>query len=67
MSDMDMKGFERGDEAIFIVKNVKGRKKPLLTLGKGNRIMRIAVFSDEECAERFYKVLQEWFGVEGTE
>ena len=58
-----MNGIRRGDEVIYIT-HLQGYKKPVLAIGNGCVIQKIASFDSEEYAESFCKLLNNWFGLE---
>lgn len=55
-------GISRGNEYIYIT-HIPGRKKPCLCIGNGCVIQTIAYFHSEEYAEKFYKMLLDWFNL----
>ena len=57
-----MNGIRRGDEAIYIT-HFPGLKKPVLAIGNGCVIQKIASFDSEEYAENFCQMLNEWLGL----
>ena len=57
-------GIQRGDEHIYVT-HLPTHKKPVLCLGNGCVIQKIASFDSEEYAEEFCKLLLKWFGLEG--
>lgn len=56
-----MNSFRRGDEYIHIT-HLPGLKKPVLAIGNGNVLHKIASFDSEESANDFNKMLNKWFG-----
>ena len=56
-------GIRRGDQVIFLT-HFPNLKKPVLAIGNGCVIEKIASFDSEEEAESFYKMLCEWLGVQ---
>ena len=58
-----MNGIRRGNEAIYIT-HFPGRKKPVLAIGNGCVLQKIASFDSEEYAESFCKMLNKWLGLE---
>lgn len=61
-----MNGIRRGNEVIYIT-HLPGLKKPVLAIGNGYVIQKIATFDNEEVAEGFSKMLNEWFELEEKE
>ena len=61
-----MDGFRRGDESIHII-YIDGYKKPILGIGNGNTIKKVASFNDDECAEEFHNLLCRWFKLEADD
>lgn len=59
-------GIRRGDEYIYVT-HLPTHKKPVLCLGNGCVIQKIASFDSEEYAEGFYGLLLKWFGLEDEE
>ena len=57
-----MNSFSRGDEYIYVT-HLPGLKKPVLAIGNGYVIQKIASFDSEECAEGFCKMLKKWLGL----
>ena len=57
-------GIRRGDEYIYVT-HLQTHKKPVLCLGNGCVIQKIASFDSEEYAEGFYKLLLKWVEQEG--
>lgn len=55
-------GFRRWQETIQIT-HLSNYKKPVLLVGNGSRLRKIASFDSEECAEEFCKLLEEWLGI----
>lgn len=55
-------GISRGDEHIY-VKHLPGHKRPVLCIGNGCVIKKLASFDNDECAESFYKLLLKWVGL----
>ena len=58
-----MNGIRRGDEVIYIT-HIQGYKKPVLAIGNGCVIQKIASFDSDEYAVGFCKMLNKWFGLE---
>ena len=61
-----MNGIRKGDEIIYIT-HLQGYKKPVLAIGNGYVIQKIASFDSEETAEGFCQLLNRWFGLEVTD
>lgn len=57
-----MNGYRKGDEVIYIT-HIQGYKKPVLAIGNGCVIHKIASFDSEEDAEYFCKLLGRWLGL----
>ena len=62
----DLGGIARGDEHIYVT-HLPGHKRPVLCIGNGYVIQKLASFDSEEYAEGFYKLLLNWFGLEKEE
>ena len=62
----ELGGIQRGNEHIYVT-HLPTHKKPVLCLGNGCVMQKIASFDSEECAEGFYKILLKWFGLEDEE
>lgn len=60
----ELGGIQRGNEHIYVT-HLPTHKKPVLCLGNGCVIQKIASFDSEEYAEGFYRLLLKWFGLEG--
>lgn len=60
------KGISKGDVTIGIG-HVPGYKRPCLFIQEGVIINKCASFTDEEEAERFFKVLADFCGLKGDE
>lgn len=58
-----MNGIRRGDEVIYIT-HLQGYKKPVLAIGNGCVIQKIASFDSEEYAESFCEILNRWLGLD---
>lgn len=56
-----MNSYVRGTEYIYIT-YLLDLKKPVLAIGNGNVIQKIATFDNEEYAESFGEMLGKWFG-----
>lgn len=61
-----MNMYRRGDE-VFGVTNLPRYKKPVLYVGNGCVIRKIASFGSKEDAEEFCEMLNRWFGFEKGE
>lgn len=61
-----MNKYQYGDE-VFGVTKFPRYKKPVLYIGKGYAIQKVASFDSEEWAERFCEMLNRWFGFEEGE
>ena len=59
----ELGGIRRGNEVISIT-HIPGRKKPCLCIENECTIYPIAYFQSEEYAEKFYKMLLDWLGLE---
>lgn len=57
-----MGGIRRGDYVIYVT-HLPTHKKPILAIGNGNAMQKIASFDSEEYAGSFYKMLCEWLGL----
>lgn len=55
-------GLRRGDTVIYIT-HFPNLKKPVIAIGNGCVISKIASFDSEEAAEVFYAMLCDWLGV----
>lgn len=55
-------GFKRGEEVIYIT-HLPDRKKPVLLVGNGYCVKKIATFDSEEYAEGFCNMLSKWLGI----
>ena len=55
-------GFRRGDTVIYFT-HFPNLKKPVLAIGNGCVVSKIASFDSEEAAEGFYAMLCDWLGV----
>ena len=62
----ELHGFRRGEEVIHIA-HVQNCKKPVLLIGNGYSVRKIASFDSEGEAENFCKLLEKWFGTSGEE
>ena len=58
-----MNGIRRGDEVIYIM-HLPDLKKPVLAIEYKYVIRKVASFNDEESAELFSAMLNNWLGVE---
>lgn len=58
-----MDSFKKGNESIHIM-YIPRNKKPILGIGNGNTIEKVASFNDDECAEKFHDLLCRWFELE---
>lgn len=58
-----MNGYAMGNEHIYIT-HLPDLKKPVLAIGNGGVIRKIASFDSEECAECFSLMLGRWLGVD---
>lgn len=61
-----MNAYRRGDE-VFGVTHLPTHKKPVLYIGNGCVIRKIASFDSKEDAEEFCEILNRWFGFEKGE
>lgn len=55
--------FIKGDETIYICE-IKEYKKPVLMVGLGYIVHKIASFNSEEEADYFIDMLERWLGTE---
>lgn len=55
----ELYGFRRGEERIHIT-HLPNYKKPVLLIGNGSCLQKIASFDSEEYAEGFCKLLEKW-------
>ena len=55
----DLHGFRRGNETIHIT-HLPDLKKPVLLVGNGYCVQKIASFDSEESAKSFCKLLEKW-------
>ena len=58
-----MNSYAMGNEYIYIT-HLPGLKKPVLAVGNGNVLYKVASFDSEEDAEGFSLMLGRWFGVD---
>jgi len=58
-----MNSVGKGDETIYIT-HLPGLKKPVLAIGHGCVLRKVASFNDEESAELFSEMLNRWLGLE---
>lgn len=58
-----MNSYAMGNEHIYIM-HLPDLKKPVLAVGNGKCIQKIASFDSEEYAEGFSLMLGRWFGVD---
>ena len=62
----ELHGFRRGKEVIYIT-HLPNRKRPVLLIGHGYIVKKIASFDSEGEAKDFCKMLERWFGTSGEE
>lgn len=62
----DLHGFRRGEEKIQIT-HLPSHKRPVLLVGYGNCLQKIASFDSEEMAEGFCKLLDGWLMAKSEE
>lgn len=55
-------GLRRDKETIYVT-HLGNLKKPVLAIGNGGVVKKIASFDSEEAAEDFYAMLCDWLGV----
>ena len=58
----ELHGFRRGEETIHIT-HLPNYKKPVLLVGNGLCLQKIASFDSEEYAEGFCNLLGKWLGI----
>lgn len=64
----DLHGFRRSEEGrdeVIYITHIPERKKPVLMVGNGCCVQKIATFDSEEYAEGFCKMLEKWLGIKG--
>ena len=61
-----MNGIRKGNEVIYIT-HLPNHKRPVLAIGNGYAIQKIATFDNEEVAEGFCQMLNTWLGLEDTD
>ena len=66
IQENEMHGFRKGDVQIYIT-HLPDFKKPVLLLGKGNEVRKIASFNSEKDAKAFCHTLDDWLEIKENE